>query len=471
MLVGEELGLAAEPPPRARDRRAPARHRQALRPRRDPQEAGRARRGRVRGHQEAPRVGRTSCSASSAASPTASAGSCSTTTSGSTATATRTAARPRARPRDAHPHGLRRLRRAALRRASTATRGRTTRRSACCTSRRGSAFDASCVAALERVLARDASLASASPSNLTACPIRASCEPSPSRGAEEALRRADRPVPLRPRVLQRQLPASLVAQRLRVDPRQASTRASSPRTPSSCTRTPATAHRRDRAARRRASAPTCERFFRRIGLAGRSAAAHGLPGRRRAHRRHRPGSRRSTWETLCLSARRSRAASPGRTDEVTSAGRLDAGRPLEPRPGTPALLRGARGRQRSQRHRPLLGREDRPGRGRRHLPALPRQAATASAVVLRAVEEAVTASGHTFVFLIADDEDWPKELYAQLGFEPIGHTWSFLRTPGARRQGLAPQLAQRRAERLTSVEHAREQVAVALGRGRGRPPS
>lgn len=52
----------------------------------------------------------------------------------------------------------------------------------------------------------------------------------------------------------------------------------------------------------------------------------------------------------------------------------------------------------------------------------------ASAVVLRAVEEAV-ASGHDFVFLTASDGSWPKELYARLGFEPIGHTWSFLRKP------------------------------------------
>jgi ribosomal protein S18 acetylase RimI-like enzyme len=52
----------------------------------------------------------------------------------------------------------------------------------------------------------------------------------------------------------------------------------------------------------------------------------------------------------------------------------------------------------------------------------------ASAVVLRAVEEAL-ASGHDFVFLIANDENWPRELYAKLGFETIGHTWSFLRKP------------------------------------------
>lgn len=52
----------------------------------------------------------------------------------------------------------------------------------------------------------------------------------------------------------------------------------------------------------------------------------------------------------------------------------------------------------------------------------------ASAVVLRAVEEALSA-GHDLVFLTAADDDWPKELYARLGFDAVGRTWSFLRAP------------------------------------------
>jgi GNAT superfamily N-acetyltransferase len=52
----------------------------------------------------------------------------------------------------------------------------------------------------------------------------------------------------------------------------------------------------------------------------------------------------------------------------------------------------------------------------------------ATAVVLRAVEEAI-ATGHDFVFLVADAGDWPKELYVRLGFAPLGHTWAFLKTP------------------------------------------
>jgi ribosomal protein S18 acetylase RimI-like enzyme len=52
----------------------------------------------------------------------------------------------------------------------------------------------------------------------------------------------------------------------------------------------------------------------------------------------------------------------------------------------------------------------------------------ASAVLLRVVEEAL-ATGHDFVFLIADDRDWPKELYTRVGFAPIGRKWTFLRPP------------------------------------------
>ena len=54
----------------------------------------------------------------------------------------------------------------------------------------------------------------------------------------------------------------------------------------------------------------------------------------------------------------------------------------------------------------------------------------ASAVVLHAVEEAL-AGRHDFIFLIADDADWPKELYARLGFAPLGRKWTFLRRPSS----------------------------------------
>lgn len=51
-----------------------------------------------------------------------------------------------------------------------------------------------------------------------------------------------------------------------------------------------------------------------------------------------------------------------------------------------------------------------------------------TAVVLRALHEA-QACGHEMVFLVADDEDWPKELYARLGFDAIGRTCQFLLKP------------------------------------------
>jgi ribosomal protein S18 acetylase RimI-like enzyme len=44
----------------------------------------------------------------------------------------------------------------------------------------------------------------------------------------------------------------------------------------------------------------------------------------------------------------------------------------------------------------------------------------ASAVVLAAVEEARHA-GSELIFLFADAEDWPKELYRRLGFDELGH--------------------------------------------------
>lgn len=54
----------------------------------------------------------------------------------------------------------------------------------------------------------------------------------------------------------------------------------------------------------------------------------------------------------------------------------------------------------------------------------------ASAVVLRAVEEA-RAAGARLVFLVADAEDWPKELYRRLGFDEIGANLKLLQTTKA----------------------------------------
>ncbi|HZP90570.1 MAG TPA: GNAT family N-acetyltransferase [Actinomycetota bacterium] len=52
----------------------------------------------------------------------------------------------------------------------------------------------------------------------------------------------------------------------------------------------------------------------------------------------------------------------------------------------------------------------------------------ASAIVLRAAAEA-RASGCDLVFLVADARDWPRLLYARLGFEPIDGFDVFVRRP------------------------------------------
>lgn len=54
----------------------------------------------------------------------------------------------------------------------------------------------------------------------------------------------------------------------------------------------------------------------------------------------------------------------------------------------------------------------------------------ASAVVLRAVAEA-RAAGAELVFLVADAEGWPKDLYRRLGFDEIGANVKLLRTKTA----------------------------------------
>jgi len=49
----------------------------------------------------------------------------------------------------------------------------------------------------------------------------------------------------------------------------------------------------------------------------------------------------------------------------------------------------------------------------------------ATAVVLRAAQEARRA-GADLIFLVADDEDWPKLLYGRLGFDTIGRQYKFI---------------------------------------------
>ena len=51
----------------------------------------------------------------------------------------------------------------------------------------------------------------------------------------------------------------------------------------------------------------------------------------------------------------------------------------------------------------------------------------ATAVVLRAADEA-RAEGADLVFLVADGDDWPKELYGKLGFDTVGRLTKFFLT-------------------------------------------
>jgi GNAT superfamily N-acetyltransferase len=50
----------------------------------------------------------------------------------------------------------------------------------------------------------------------------------------------------------------------------------------------------------------------------------------------------------------------------------------------------------------------------------------ARSVVVRAVDAARDA-GAEHVFIVADEADWPRGLYARLGFDRVGRTWQFTR--------------------------------------------
>ena len=54
----------------------------------------------------------------------------------------------------------------------------------------------------------------------------------------------------------------------------------------------------------------------------------------------------------------------------------------------------------------------------------------ARALVTCAVDDA-RARGHRLTFIVADDRDWPKELYADVGFRPVAQVWTFHRDVGA----------------------------------------
>jgi GNAT superfamily N-acetyltransferase len=49
--------------------------------------------------------------------------------------------------------------------------------------------------------------------------------------------------------------------------------------------------------------------------------------------------------------------------------------------------------------------------------------------VLGVAVDAGRATGADLVWLLADAEDWPRHLYAKLGFDPIGDRWRFTKPP------------------------------------------
>jgi GNAT superfamily N-acetyltransferase len=50
----------------------------------------------------------------------------------------------------------------------------------------------------------------------------------------------------------------------------------------------------------------------------------------------------------------------------------------------------------------------------------------ARALVTRAAQVA-REQGHELVFIVADEDDWPKQLYRRVGFEPVGLSWALHR--------------------------------------------
>jgi GNAT superfamily N-acetyltransferase len=60
-----------------------------------------------------------------------------------------------------------------------------------------------------------------------------------------------------------------------------------------------------------------------------------------------------------------------------------------------------------------------------------RNRGVARSVVLAAVQAAKEARAER-IFIAADDNDWPKELYGRLGFDRLGREWEFIRWPAAR---------------------------------------
>ena len=68
-----------------------------------------------------------------------------------------------------------------------------------------------------------------------------------------------------------------------------------------------------------------------------------------------------------------------------------------------------------------------------------RRRGLARATVTMAIDAALEMR-HELVFIVADDEDWPKDLYERLGFDPVGRACAFTR-PGPEHPAYAAVLA------------------------------
>ena len=68
-----------------------------------------------------------------------------------------------------------------------------------------------------------------------------------------------------------------------------------------------------------------------------------------------------------------------------------------------------------------------------------RRRGLARATVTMAIDAALEM-GHELVFIVADDDDWPKDLYERLGFDPVGRACAFTR-PGPEHPAYAAVLA------------------------------
>ncbi len=65
------------------------------------------------------------------------------------------------------------------------------------------------------------------------------------------------------------------------------------------------------------------------------------------------------------------------------------------------------------------------------------------------------AEAHQLIFIVADEDDWPKHLYGRVGFEPIGRTKLFHRDIGhpdqRRTTPKPPRAAREQAELLAEL--------------------